>query len=388
MSGYLAATSFVEGALVEAGELLFAIDPRPFEAELAGAEAALEEAGARVRSAESRVTAARAQVVSAKTALDLAATRLAAGEIAHRANAMTREQFDERTSAVEQGRAAVAAAEASVAAALADVETDRAAEETARTNVERARLDLGYTRIAAPISGRVGRRLVTRGNLVQGGAFGSTLLTTIVSLDPIHVYVDADEQAYLKYARQAREGARPSARMAKVPLYLALIDETGFPHRGYVDFVDNRMDAETGTMRARGILRNPDLTLTPGLFADVRIPGSVRTETVLVPESAIGADQARRFVWTVDESGNPSQREVELGPLSHGMRVVRSGLDGSESIVVRGLQRIRPGVVLAPALEELPVPDDDQGLPNDYEPVPPDQWIELPQRAGASSGGR
>jgi RND family efflux transporter MFP subunit len=218
---------------------------------------------------------------------------------------------------------------------------------------------------------------VTEGNLINGGTIQSTLLTTIVSLDPIHVYFDADEQAFLKYTRLAMEGKRQSSREVKNPVYFALADErSGYPHKGHMDFVDNRMDPNTGTMRGRAIFRNADLALTPGLFARLRLPGSAPYEAVLAPDSAIGSDQSVKYVLIVDAENKVRRQPVEIGPMSHGLRVVRSGLDGSERIVLRGLQRVRPGMQVTPIVEGIKS-NGDNGLPDSYTPVPKEEWIAL-----------
>jgi RND family efflux transporter MFP subunit len=248
---------------------------------------------------------------------------------------------------------------------------------------------LEYTRVIAPIAGRVSHRDATEGNLISGGTSQSTLLTTIVSLDPIHVYFDADEQAFLKYTRLAMEGKRQSSREVKNPVYIALADEKkGYPHKGHMDFVDNRLDPNTGTMRGRAIFRNADLSLTPGLFARLRLPGSAPYEAVLAPDSAIGSDQSVKYVLIVDAENKVRRQQVEIGPMSHGLRVVRSGLNGSERIVLRGLQRVRPGIQVTPIVEPIKSKGDN-GLPDSYMPVPKEEWISMkptsrgfaPQRA-------
>jgi membrane fusion protein, multidrug efflux system len=205
----------------------------------------------------------------------------------------------------------------------------------------------------------------------------STLLTTIVSLDPIHAYFDADERAYLKYTRLAQQGKRASSRDAKNPVYVALADEkTGFPHKGHMDFVDNRMDPNTGTMRGRAIFANADLSLTPGLFARLRLPGSGKYEAVLAPDSAIANDQSEKFVFVVDANNKVRRQAVEIGPTSNGLRIIRKGLNGSERIVLRGLQRLRSGIDVVPTAEKLLVKSDNQ-LPDNYEPVSKEASISI-----------
>ncbi|HET6764512.1 MAG TPA: efflux RND transporter periplasmic adaptor subunit, partial [Longimicrobiaceae bacterium] len=198
------------------------------------------------------------------------------------------------------------------------------------------------TRVRAPISGRVSRAEVTPGNLVQAGPPAASLLTTVVSLDPIYVYFDGDEQSYLKFAGLARPGAAARTQVA-----MGLADEQGYPHTGTLDFVDNRLDPAAGTIRARAVFRNGDGRFTPGLFARVRLPGSRRYDATLVADGAVGTDQDRKFVMVLKPDATVEYRAVTLGPLDGGLRVVRSGLTAGEKIVVNGLQRVRPGMKVA-----------------------------------------
>jgi membrane fusion protein, multidrug efflux system len=181
---------------------------------------------------------------------------------------------------------------------------------------------------------------------VAGGVQGTTLLTTIVSLDPLYLYGDADERAILKYNRLAREGSRVSARDEKIPAEMELGDETGFPHKGFMDFVDNRIDPSTGTLRARGVFRNEDRRLSPGFFARIRIPGSGKYQALLIPDRALGADQAQKFVYVVNAEKKVEFRPVKVGRMSDGLRIVSDGLKGDELIIVEGQVRVRPGVVV------------------------------------------
>ncbi|MEX1025589.1 MAG: efflux RND transporter periplasmic adaptor subunit [Planctomycetota bacterium] len=375
VSGYLQSLHFRGGALVEAGDLLAVIDPRPFEASLARARAEREEAKAERASAAARRAQALAASARATAARQLATSRLENAQSALATNAIAREQVDVRTSELAQADAEVAAADASVALAEADIIGAEAAVASADAAVEQAELELSYTRILAPIAGRAGDRLVTRGNLIQGGIVLGTALTSIVSLDPIRVTFDADEQEFLKYVRLARSGQRRSSRDVKNPVYVSLLDEEGYPHTGHMDFVDNRIDPATGTMRASAILRNPDGELTPGMFATLRLPGSARYDALLLPDEAVIATQATRSVYVLDAADVPQPRAIELGPLIDGLRVVRSGLESTDLVVVNGLQRIRPGQPVAPTLVELEAEAQDDGLPNDYQPVPESDWI-------------
>jgi RND family efflux transporter MFP subunit len=376
LSGYLQSIHIKEGQDVEKGALLAVIDPRPFEAELARAEAQLKEALAGKQRSEALLAQANAVKVQALSAKKLAERRLDNARLAIESDAIAKEQFDVRENEVAQAAAEAQVAQAAIASAHADIATTTAAIETASAVVQRARLDLRYTRIRAPIGGRIGRRLVTRGNLIEGGSVGATLLTTIVRLDPIHVHFDVDEQSFLKYTQTSSSNGAGTATFDP-PVYLALINERGFLHRGRVDFIDNRIDPGTGTMRGRAILSNKDRALTPGLFANLRLPSSPRHDVVLVPDDAIGANQAMRYVLVVDADNVASPRPVTLGPLIHGLRVIRSGLDGTERVIIRGLQRVMPGATVIPVQEELTVVEIDDGLPRDDEPVADEEVIRI-----------
>lgn len=326
VSGYLESIHFTEGSVVTQGSLLFVIDPRPFAAELKRLQA-------EVRQAQAAEENARSQFRHAE--------RLRSGKL------MSEEEFQVRRT--------------SLMAASADVQSAQAA-------VEAASLNLEFTEVRAPIGGRISRPFVTEGNLVQGGTGETTLLTTIVSLDPMHAYFEASERAYLKYLRLSRSGERPSSREVRNPVYLRLADEEGFPHRGYMDFVDNLLDPNTGTMTGRAIFPNPEQLLTPGLFARVRLPGSGAREALLIPDAAIGSDQTERYVYVVGDDDVIGYRKIKTGPLVHGLRVVREGLQPAERIVIAGLQRVHPGVTVVPEpgkLELAPEPLE----PEDAAPV-------------------
>lgn len=306
VAGYLQSVHFEEGREVRKGDLLFVIDPRPFEAALAKAEADLKHARATAKLAEQN--AARAMRL-----LD--------------SQAISREEFDRLSTNLEQSAAAVAAAEAAVRA---------------------ARLDLQYTRVTAPIDGRVGRAEVTEGNLVAAGPTGGTRLTTLVSIDPVHVWFEGDEHVYLKYTTMAQRGERPSSRDAANPVRVGLANEDGYPHAGRMDFVDNRLDPATGTIRARAVLDNRDRLFTPGLYARVQLLGSGERRAVLIDDRAVGTDQDKRFVFVVGADNKVQYRPVRLGRVIDGLRVVEDGLRGGETIVVNGVQRVRPGAVVQP----------------------------------------
>ena len=221
--------------------------------------------------------------------------------------------------------------------------------QSAAATVEMSKLNLDYTRVTAPISGRIGRKLITEGNLVNGSQGQSTLLATIVALDPIYCYFDADERSVLKYRGLAREGKEESLEGGRLPCELELADEKGFPHGGTLNFVDNRVDSGTGTLRVRGVFANPARILEPGYFARVRVPGSAPYRALLVPDAAVGADQGVKFVYVVDASNHAQIAPVQLGPLMDGLRVVREGLHSNDWVVVNGLMSIRPGAAVNPS---------------------------------------
>lgn len=375
VSGYLLSTHFEEGQLIRAGDLLAIVDPRPFQAEVATANARLQEANARVAESEALLRQAEADSANVEAQATLAQQRLNRAKQLSRQNAISQEELDERSSELLQSKAAIQAAIAKIESAKAGIASATAAIQTAQASVQSAQLELSYTQIRAAVDGRISRRYVTEGNLIQGGSSQSTLLTTIVSTNPIHCYFDADEQAFLKYARLSREGKRESSRDVKNPVYLSLVNEDGFPHVGHMDFVDNQIDPNTGTIRGRAIFPNDDNTLTPGLFAEIRLPGSGRYDAILIPDAAISSDQSERFIYVLSEDGSSIQRRsIEMGPIVKGLRVIRDGLDGSERIVTRGLQSLFPGVKVDP-VEETIVAVVSDGLPDSYQAVPKEKWL-------------
>jgi RND family efflux transporter MFP subunit len=303
VSGYLDRVAFTEGKEVRKGEVLFEIDPQPYQAALDQRQADLTRTRARASLTER--DAERSE-------------RLVAVQ------AISQEEMDTRLTLVSEARAAVAAAEAAV----------RAAE-----------LDLAFTKVRSPVNGRTGRAEVTVGNLVTGGPAGSTLLTTVVSLDPIYVYFEGDESAYLRYSHLARSGDRPSSRTAANPVQIGLSDESGFPHTGRMDFVDNRLDPATGTIRARAVVANADRLFTPGMFARVRLIGTGLRRVTVIPEVAVSTDQDRKFVFVLNADSTVAYRNVTLGRQAEGQRrIIRNGLQAGEKVVVNGFARIRPGV--------------------------------------------
>ncbi|HSV14937.1 MAG TPA: efflux RND transporter periplasmic adaptor subunit, partial [Tepidisphaeraceae bacterium] len=257
----------------------------------------------------------------------LAQTNFQRTEQAVKGNAVSQQEYDTAKAQLEQAQAVLAG--------------DKAAAEQSRLNLE-------WCRVTAPIDGRVSNKLVTPGNLVNGGAGQATLLTTITSLDPMYCYVDVDERSVLKYQELSREKKRVSARDSRIPCFLQLSNETNFPHEGVVDFVDNHIDPATGTIRARGVYANPNGYLTPGMFGRVRIPGSGRYRTVLIPDAAIGTDQNIRYVLLVGTDDVVQSRPVTLGPLFGGLRSIEKGLSVNDEVVINGLLRARPGTKVAP----------------------------------------
>lgn len=307
VTGYVQSIHFQDGKEVKKGDLLFVIDPRPYEAELKRAEADL--AGAKNRE-------------------ELARLRLKRASEMVRDKFVAKENYDERLSEQRTAQSQIKAAEAAV---------------------ETARLNLDFTRIRAPISGRIGRAEVTVGNLVQVGGADANGLTSIVGLDPIYAYFEGDEQIYLKYGELARSGERPSSREARNPVRMGLANEQGFPHEGYIDFVDNRLNAASGTIRVRAVFDNKERKFTPGLFARLRLVGSGTYKAVLVNDRAVGTDQSQRFVLVVGADKKANRRQVKLGPLVDGLRVIKDGVKSGELIVVNGMQRVMfPGMPVDP----------------------------------------
>ncbi len=309
VAGYLQEVHFKDGALVEVGDLLFTIDTKQFEAELENAQSSVEVAQSR---------------------LDLTKEEFERGQKLRTSGTIA-------ASAQDQRRQEYLAAQAELAGATARLRT--------------AQLNLGYTRIYSPVKGRIGRNLVSVGNLVQAN---STKLASIVSLDPIYFYFDVDERSYLAYARLSRSGTRPSGRLTPYEVKIQLTDEDEPKHTGNLDFVDNRIDRATGTMRGRAIVTNTDLFLQPGLFGRISIPGSHEYSGVLIPDQAVATDQNRRIVFVVGENNVLKPTAISPGPSIDGYRVVRTGLKGDETIVVNGLARVRPGMTIDPQLQELP----------------------------------
>lgn len=307
VSGYLTEIHFTDGQIVHKGDLLFVIDPRPYEATLGAAKAQLAQADAQV---------------------DLATRQL------QRSGELRRKDF-ESASAYDQR-----AADLKVAAA--GVEAAKAAIRSSELNVE-------FTRIVAPVTGRISNHRVSIGNLVSGGeGSGTTLLTSIVSLDPIYFDFDMSESDYLAYQRATAKGKLQSTRGDAVPVGLHLTDEKGWPHAGHLNFVDNQVDRNSGTIRARAQFDNADLLFTPGQFGRIRIPGSEPYRAILIPDAALVTDQSRKLVLTVNGEDTIVPKVVRLGPSYDNLRIIRDGLAPDDRIVIDGLTRARPGAKVAP----------------------------------------
>jgi RND family efflux transporter MFP subunit len=302
VSGYLEKIHFREGSDVKAGDLLFTIDPRPYQAVVDRAQADVERAQVRVELGK----------MEAKRAKTLSESRAIAVE------------------EIEQRNQALAEAEANLRSAAATLQT--------------AKLDLEFTQLKAPITGRISYAMVTEGNLISGGSNNSnaTVLTTVVSLDPIHCYMDVDEQSSLKYRDLLREGTRPSALQEKIPAEMALANEKGYPHKGVIDFVDNQLDPSMGIIRARAVFPNKDQLMAPGFFARVRIPGSGKYTAFLVRDDSVGNDQGQPFLFILDQDDKVRQVPVDLGPMHEGLRIVKSGVQKDDRIIVNGMALVRP----------------------------------------------
>ena len=306
VGGFVTSVEFRDGAFVNTGDLLYVIDARPFEAV--------------AEQADGQLSDARAKAELAKRELDRGLTLV-------QTSAVSEQVVDQRRQALQAAHAAETIAEGALKAAQLNVE---------------------FTHVLAPIAGRVSRHLVSVGNLVQGSEGSSTLLTSIVSLDPIYVYFDMDEATYLKYNRLFFEGKRPSSRDNPNPVQVTLTGEAKPSHDGKMDFLDNRLDLSTGTLRGRAIVPNKDFSILPGQFGRVRLIGSAPYEALLLPDTAIATDQSRKIVFVVKDDDTVEARPVVLGPLDDGLRVIREGLKPDDRVIVEGLQRAHVGAKVSP----------------------------------------
>lgn len=309
VSGYLEARNFKDGQVVEKGQLLFVIDPRPYEAV---------------------VERAKAELARASTRQDLTASDLSRAEKLLASRAISQEEYDSRRQARREADAQVT---------------------SARAALRTAELDLEFTQIKSPLRGRISDRKVDLGNLVTGGSMQSTMLTTIMAVDPVYLSFDVSEADYLRYTRLRNQAG--AARGEALPVYAKLADEKDWVRRGRIDFIDNQLDSRSGTIRLRAVFDNPDGLLTPGVFARLRVPGSAEHDAILVPDVAIASDQAKKIVMAVGEDGTVTPKPVTLGPIVDGLRVIRSGIGPDDRIVIEGIQRARPGGKVAPQVAKI-----------------------------------
>ncbi|QJD30077.1 efflux RND transporter periplasmic adaptor subunit [Methylococcus geothermalis] len=305
VSGYLKQILFTDGSRVKRGDLLFVIDPRPYVAQLQQAQAGL---------------------ARAKSKLKLAQNDLQRAESPLKEQAISEEEYDTRRQSLIQ--------------AMADVES-------AKASVDLAQLNVDFTQIRSPIDGRISRKLITEGNLVTAD---STVLAGIVSVDPMYLYFDADERSLLKYRRLEIDGKRKNA----IPIEMALMDEQGFPHHGYLDYMDPQVNADMGTVRARGVVANPDGLLEPGLFIRARVPGGSRYQGLLISDRAIAMDQGKKYVMVVTADNRADYRPITTGRLHEGLRIVSGGLSPEDWVIVNGLQFVRPGAQVEAARTAMP----------------------------------
>jgi len=309
VSGYIQEVKFQSGQLVKKGDLLFQIDPRWHQATFEQRQAEFQQAKVRLENARRE---------SDRT------TQLLTN------NAISLEESDARQSRYEEAKSALLATQAAL---------------------DSARLDLEYTQVRAPIDGRVSRALLTEGNYVNGVAGAATVLTTLVSVDPVYVYADMDENSLLRFNALTHAKKLEANGDGRIPVELQLADEEDFSHQGHIESFDNRLNSDTGSILLRAVFPNADGRIVPGLFARIRVPLSERHPALLVEERAIGTDQAQKFVLTLTSTNTVAYRQVQLGPTFEGRRIVRSGLQPREQIVVNGLQRVRPGMPVTPQTE-------------------------------------
>jgi RND family efflux transporter MFP subunit len=310
--GYLDKVNFKEGVLVKKGDVLFEIDPRTYKAALTQAEGNLASAQAKADRLESDLKRADSLILT-KT--------------------ISREEYDKISGDRKEAVASILALKGAV---------------------DQAKLDLDFTKVRAPVDGRVGRAIVTVGNLVQSGQTGGTLLTTLVSVDPMYVYYDVDERTVLRVREMIRAGKAKSARDVVWPVFVGLANEEGYPHEGTIDFVDNQVNPKTGTLRLRAVLPNKNEVLSPGYFARVRVPIGSPYKALLVNERVIDTDQGQKVVYLVNDQNKVVTRPVKLGIPSNGLRAIAEGLSSSDRVIVDGFQSVRPGMVVEPTVVAMP----------------------------------
>ena len=314
VSGHLTNVLFKDGQTVKKGDLLYIIDPRPFER---------------------TVEQARAELAQAKTKSENSTLDVDRGRPLMERKVLSEKAFDDRANVLREAQSAVKVAEAKVAT---------------------AELDLSFTRIASPIDGLISRSFVTPGNWVNAGTIStSTALTTIVRQNPVHIYFDVSENNYLKYKRLVERGISAGAAQVGNVIEIAMADEVGFPHKGKLDFIDNRLDPGTATLRARALVDNDKTLFSPGMFARVRIAGSAKYLAVLIPDAAIASDQANKFVLVVGADGITARRNITPGPMHNGLRIIREGVKAEDWVVVRGA-RARPGQMVDAKREPITLP--------------------------------
>jgi RND family efflux transporter MFP subunit len=311
--GYLQSVNFTEGSVVKKGDVLFQIDPRPYDALVKQAQAKVEQDKALLKHNEATLS------------------RI---EKLHIRGASSQEDLDKSLADRDGIKAAILADEA---------------------DLRNKQLDLDFTRVDAPITGRVSRYEVTEGNVVQSGQNGGTLLTTIVSIDPMYVYFDVDERTLLQVRRQIQSGELKNVQETAFPIFVGLADEKDFPRQGSVNFMDNRVDSGTGTLRLRATIANSDAMLTPGLFVRCHLPLGAPRRAILVSEQALGSDQGEKFVYVVNDKNEVTNRPVKIGRLYDGLRVIDAGLSKDDRVVVIGLQRVQAGTMVDPKVADMPV---------------------------------
>ncbi|MEQ8420583.1 MAG: efflux RND transporter periplasmic adaptor subunit [Arenibacter algicola] len=312
VSGFLESVNFVDGQMVNKGDVLFTIDDRPFKIALDQANGDLSQAQA-----------------SLKTAQD----NFERVESLRESGAVSIEEFDRRKQALEYAKASI---------------------QLSQARVDNAKLNLEFTRVTAPMAGLVSRDRVNEGNLIDGGSSNSTLLTTIVATSPIDFYFTGSESDYLRYVRLARNGERRSARSEGIPVFIKLQDEEDFMHEAIMDFVDNEIDISTGTIESRAVLENKDHLLEPGMFGKARIAGSAEHEAIMIPDEIIGTNQSIRFVYVLGEGNLVTTKNVTLGPLhSNGLRIIRDGISQEDKLITNNIQKIRQGIAVTPIETEL-----------------------------------